>query len=177
MWLQWLFLSTNHFIYLHFVLDFAITLFFPIFALVHLYLYLYLSVIVVHLQWINILKLKLKLHFNKIVSSIIWLWWFFDSWKTKQGCFLKIATPNISFLFISGLLSSVLSMTMLLAWCSSIKKSGPSNYDFPCLSHCKRFAGSISPLVDVCISWIHFPINNSICNIYLESMRFVCNIL
>ena len=39
-------------------------------------------------------------------------------------------------------------------WCFSVKKSGPSNYDSPCLSCCKRLAGSISPVVHMSAGFI-----------------------
>ena len=53
-------------------------------------------------------------HFNKIVSPNIWLitLWQLESFLySKQCCLFKVAVTNISFFFISGLPSSILTMT------------------------------------------------------------------
>ena len=84
------------------------------------------------------------------------LWQLEKLLDSKQGCLLKVIATNISFFLISGLPSSILSMTKLLAWYFSVKKSGPSNHNFPFLSCCKRLAGSISPLVHISAGFI-FP--------------------
>ena len=55
------------------------------------------------------------LHSNKIVSSNIWLWWFFYRWKTfhtpnKAACW-KLLVTSISFLIV-GLSLSISSITV-----------------------------------------------------------------
>ena len=88
-------------------------------------------------------------HFIQHMTLIIF-------WYSKQSCLLKVAVTNISFFLISALSSSILSMTMLFAWCSSGKISGPSHHGLPCLSCCRRLAGSINPLVHISAGFI-FP--------------------
>ena len=93
------------------------------------------------------------LHSNKTVSSNIWLRSFFDSWKTfytpnKAACWKMLLPIYPSFWFLDWL-HDFLSITILVAWCSSIKTSGPSNHEFPFLSHWRRLAGSITSLLHI----------------------------
>ena len=98
------------------------------------------------------------LHSNKTVSSNIWLWSFFDSWKTfytpNKAAGWKLLLPIYPSFWFLDWLHHFLSMTILVAWCSSIKKSGPSNHEFPFLSRWRRLVWSITSLVHILAGFI-----------------------
>ena len=79
-----------------------------------------------------------------------------DSLIVETKLFIQICCYQYIFFSISVLSSSILSMTMLSACCSSGKISGPSNHGLPCSSCCRRLAGSINPLVHISAGFI-FP--------------------
>ena len=118
-----------------------------------------LSILKVMLQLLQFLELSKSfsylcfLHSNKIVSSNIWLWWFFDSWKTfhnphKAACWKLLLSIYPSSWFLDCL-HQFCQLLCCLIDVLLLKNLGQVTYDFPCLSRCKRLAGSISPLVHI----------------------------